>query len=88
MRNYETHYRSTRAVSWSLQIQEVWGEPAPTSWKNSLNFYKEQLKLADKDKALAFYFFENRNLSEGVKAGIKTAYNQFKLSIVFLVSTA
>ena len=45
--------------------------------RESLNFYKEQLKLAD--KALAFYFFENRNLSAGVKAGIKTAYNQFKL---------
>ena len=47
--------------------------------KESLKFYKEQLKFADKDKALAFYFFEHRNLSAGVKAGIKTAYNQFKL---------
>ena len=47
--------------------------------KESLKFYKEQLKFADKDKALAFYFFEHRNLSVGVKAGIKTAYNQFKL---------
>ena len=41
--------------------------------KESLKFYKEQLKFADKDKALAFYFFEHRNLSTGVKAGIKTA---------------
>ena len=37
------------------------------------------LNFSDKDKALAFYFFEHRNLSAGVKAGIKTAYNQFKL---------
>ena len=47
--------------------------------KKSLKFYKEQLKFSDKDKALAFYFFEHRNLSAKVKAGIKTAYNQFKL---------
>ena len=47
--------------------------------KESLKFYKEQLKFADKDRAFAFYFFENRNLSTGIKTGIKTAYNQFKL---------
>ena len=70
MRSYGTQYRSARAVSRSLPIREVWGEPAPTSWKESLKFYKEQLKFADKDKALAFYFFEHRNLSVGVKAGI------------------
>ena len=32
-----------------LIIREVWGEPAPTSWKESLKFYKEQLKFADKE---------------------------------------
>ena len=79
MWSYGTQYRSTRVVSWSLPILEIWGEPAPTSCKESLKFYKEQLKFVDKDKALAFYFFEHRNLSVGVKAGIKTAYNQFKL---------
>ena len=47
--------------------------------KESLKFYLKQLKFTDKDKAFAFYFFEHCNLSVGVKAGIKTAYNQFKL---------
>ena len=47
--------------------------------KESFKFYKEQLTFADKDKALAFYFNKHRNLSAGVKAGIKTSYNQFKL---------
>ena len=79
MRSYGTHYRSARAVSWSLLIREVWGEPAPSSWKRVIRILQKQLKFADKDKALAFYFFEHRNLSVGVKAGIKTAYNQFKL---------
>ena len=79
MRSYRTQHNSSIAVSWSLSIREVWGELAPTSWKESLKFYKEQLKFADKDNALSFYFFEHRNLSVGVKAGIKTAYNQFKL---------
>ena len=31
--------------------------------KESLKFYKEQQNFSDKDKALAFYFFEHRNLS-------------------------
>ena len=46
--------------------------------KKSLTFYKEQLKLSENDKLLAYYFFEHRNLSKGVKAGIKTAYKWFK----------
>ena len=79
MQSYRTHYRRARVVSWSLSIREFWGEIAPTSWKKSLKFYKEHLKFAYKDKALAFCLFEHRNLSTGVKAGIKTAYNQFKL---------
>ena len=50
----------------------------PQLENESLRFYKEQLKFWDNDKALAFYFFEHRNLSAGVKAGIKTLYNKFK----------
>ena len=41
--------------------------------KESLKFYKEQLKFSENDKPLAYYFFEHRNLSKGVKTGIKTA---------------
>ena len=73
----------------SIEVPELFHDPYPFEKfevnqlphleKESLKFYKEQLKFADKDKALAFYFFEHRNLSTGVKAGIKTAYNQFKL---------
>ena len=73
----------------SIEVPELFHDPYPFEKfevnqlphieKESLKFYKEQLKFADKDKALAFYFFEHRNLSVGVKAGIKTAYNQFKL---------
>ena len=79
MRSYGTQYRSARAVSWSLPFEKFEVNQLPHLEKESLKFYKEQLKLADKDKALSFYFFEHRNLSVGVKAGIKTAYNQFKL---------
>ena len=39
--------------------------------KESLKFYKEQLKFSKNDKPLAYYFFEHQNLSKGVKAGIK-----------------
>ena len=46
--------------------------------KESLKFYKEQLKFSENDKPLAYYFFEHRNLSKGVKTGIKTAYKCFK----------
>ena len=46
----------------------------PNLEKESLKFYKEQLKFSENDKPLAYYFFEHRNLSKGVKAGIKTAY--------------
>ena len=46
--------------------------------KESLKFYKEQLKFSENDKPLAYYFFEHRNLSKEVKAGIKTAYKLFK----------
>ena len=45
----------------------------PNLEKESLKFYKEQLKLSENDKPLAYYFFEHRNLSKGVKVGIKTA---------------
>ena len=67
----------------SIEVPELFHDPYPFEKfevnqlphleKESLKFYKEQLKFADKDKALAFYFFEHRNLSVGVKAGIKTA---------------
>ena len=73
----------------SIEVPELFHDPYPFEKfevnqlphleKESLKFYKEQLKFADKDKALAFYFFEHCNLSVGVKAGIKTAHNQFKL---------
>ena len=73
----------------SIKVLELFHDPYPFEKfevnqlphfeKESLKFYIEQLKFADKDKALTFYFFEHRNLSTGVKAGIKTAYNQFKL---------
>ena len=73
----------------SIEVPELFHDPyafekfevnqLPHLEKESLKFYKEQLKFADKDKDLAFYFFGHRNLSVGVKAGIKTAYNQFKL---------
>ena len=79
MRSYGTQYRSARAVSWTYPFEKFEVNQLPHLEKESLKFYKEQLKFADKDKALAFYFFEHRNLSAGVKAGIKTAYNQFKL---------
>ena len=49
----------------------------PNLEKESLKFYKEQLKFAGNDKALAYYFLEYRNLSKDVKAGIWTVYKQF-----------
>ena len=72
----------------NLEVPELFRGPYPNEKfeKNqlpqleneSLRFYKEQLKFWENDKALAFYFFEHRNLSAGVKAGIKTLYNKFK----------
>ena len=52
--------------------------------KESLKFYKEQLKFSENDKPLAYYFFEHRNLSKGVKTGIKTAYKCFKKITIHL----
>ena len=49
----------------------------PNLTKESLKFYKEQLKFAENIKPLAYYFFEHRNLSKGVKSNIKTTYKQF-----------
>ena len=49
----------------------------PNLTKESLKFYKDQLKFADNIKPLAYYFFEHRNLSKGVKSDIKTTYKQF-----------
>ena len=45
--------------------------------KESLKFYKEQLKFTDNIKPLDYYFFEHRYLSQGVKSDIKTTYKQF-----------
>ena len=50
----------------------------PNLEKESLKFYKEQLKFAENDKPLAYYFFEHRNLSKDVKAGIRSIYKQYK----------
>ena len=50
----------------------------PNLEKESLKFYKEQLKFAENDQPLAYYFFEHRNLSKDVKAGIKSIYKQYK----------
>ena len=71
----------------SIEVPELFHDPYPFEKfevnqlprleKDSLKFYKEQLKFAG--KALVFYFFEHRNLSAEVKARIKMAYNQFKL---------
>ena len=49
----------------------------PNLAKESLKFYKEQLKFAENIKPLAYYLFEHRNLSKGVKSDIKTTYKQF-----------
>ena len=46
--------------------------------KESLKFYKEQLKFAENDKPLAYYFFEHRNLSKDVKAEVRSIYKQYK----------
>ena len=50
----------------------------PNLEKESLKFYKEQLKFAENDKPLAYYFFEHRNLSKGVKAEIRSIFKQYK----------
>ena len=49
----------------------------PNLAKESLKFYKEQLKFADNIKPLAYYFFEHRNLYKWVKSDIKTTHKQF-----------
>ena len=49
----------------------------PNLAKESLKFYKEQLKFTDKIKPQVYYFFEHRNLSKGVKSNIKTTYKKF-----------
>ena len=46
--------------------------------KESLKFYKDQLKFAENDNPLAYYFFEHWNLSKDVKAGIRSIYKQYK----------
>ena len=48
----------------------------PNLEKESLKFYNEQLKFTENDKPLAYYFSEHRNLSNDVKAGIKSIYKQ------------
>ena len=50
----------------------------PNLEKESLKFYKEQLKFSENEKTLAYYFFEHRNLLKGVKADIKTTYKWLK----------
>ena len=50
----------------------------PNLERESLKFYKEKLKFAENDKPLAYYFFEHRNLSKDVKAGIRSIYKQYK----------
>ena len=72
------HHIDKQVVSWSISLWKIWNRPASKSWKELLKFYKEQLKFAENDKPFAYYFFEHRNLSKGVKVGIKTAYKWFK----------
>ena len=43
----------------------------PNFEKESLKLYKDQLKFAENDKPLAYYFFEHRNLSKDVKVWIR-----------------
>ena len=46
--------------------------------KESLKFYKDQLKFAENDKHLSYYFFKHRSLSKDVKAGIRSIYKQYR----------
>ena len=50
----------------------------PNIEKESLKFNKEQLKFTENDRHLAYYFFEHRNLSKDVKAGIRSIYKKYK----------
>ena len=50
----------------------------PNLEKESLKFYKEQLKFAENDKPLAYYFFEHRNLSKDVKQELDQYINNIK----------
>ena len=52
----------------------------PNLEKESLKFYKEQLKFAENDKPLAYYFFEHRNLSKDVKQELDQYINNIKKS--------
>ena len=53
----------------------------PNLEKESLKFYMEQLKFSENDKTLAYYFFEYRNLSKGVKAVSKQPTNDLRTDI-------
>ena len=52
----------------------------PNLEKESLKFYKEQLKFAENDKPLAYYFFEHRNLSKDDKQELDQYINNIKKS--------
>ena len=63
MRNWRAQSWSTRVVSWTISIWEVWYESDLQLENELLRFYKDQLKFWENDYALAFYFFEHLNLS-------------------------
>ena len=50
----------------------------PNLKKESLKFYKEQLKFVEYDKPLAYYFYEHRNLSKVVKQELDQYTNNIK----------
>ena len=52
----------------------------PNLERESLKFYKEQLKFAENDKPLAYYFFEHRNLSKMLKQELDQYTNNIKKS--------
>ena len=79
--------KQSEVVQHLIDIPELFHDPYPFEkfemnefsglQKESLKFYKNQLKFWKNDKPLVYYFFEHRNLSEGVKLGIKLTYMQF-----------
>ena len=87
---FETNYDNDQCEIVENQIDkpELFHDPYPYDWfetdhlpnleRESLKFYKEQLKFAENDKPLAYYFFEHKNLSKDVKIEIRSIYKQYK----------
>ena len=68
-----------------ILIERFETDQLPNLERESLKFYKEQLKFADNDKHLAYYFFEHRNLSKDAKAGIRSIYTQYKKVLIICI---